>query len=186
MTALYMISKYITFPGAYMKGFFEHIVCRMLKADIYSAEKYVKNNALSGHVYIIPPTGAAKSFLVCFLPGLFNFILGAASYAVSIVTLGFLGVRYWDIFSGTRNPMFFVYCVLLYFSASIMCNLFPYYEDAEHMWKKLYGKKNRTPLILKILLFIPSAVILVGAYIERYALSLLINIALTVCMFALQ
>ncbi len=183
MKTVYVISKYFTFPGSFSKGFLEHIVCRMLGVNIYAADKYVSRNELSGHVAVLPPTGYVKSFFVCLLPGLFNFILGAAGYFCSLFTLGLLGVGFNDAFSSSKAPLFFVYCFFLWFGGSMMCNLFPYDEDARHMWKMLYGSANKAGLFAKIVLFIPTIVIMVGATLEKYGLTLLMTAALAVFIF---
>ena len=183
MKTVYVTSKYITFPGSFSKGFLEHVVCRMLGVNIYAADKYVSRNELSGHIAVLPPSGYLKSFFVCFLPGLLNFIIGAAGYFCALSTLGLLGVGFNDAFSGSKAPLFFVYCFFLWFGVSMMCNLFPYYEDAQHMWKTLYSHGNRAGLFAKIILFIPAVVIYAGAYLERYGLTLLINIAIAVFIF---
>ncbi|MCL2508712.1 MAG: hypothetical protein FWF05_06005 [Oscillospiraceae bacterium] len=183
MKTIYVISKWLTFPGAFMKGFFEHLTCRLLKVKIYEADKYVTNNLLSGHVYMLPPESAAKSFFVCFLPGLLNFLFGLGSYAAALMTLGYLGVGFTDAQSQTQNPMFVFYCVLLYFGASMMCNIFPYRDDISHARELLYGGESKSGGAAKVLFFIPAAVMKAGSVLERYGLTVLFNIALAAFIF---
>lgn len=183
MKIIYVISKYVTFPGSFSKGFLEHVVCRLLGVNIYAADKYVSRNELSGHVAVLPPKGVLKSFFVCFLPGLLNFLIGAAGYFCSLFMLGLLGVGFNDAFSGLRLPLFFVYCFFLWFGGSFMCNLFPYIEDAQHMWQTLYSAESKAGAFAKIVLFIPAAIIFVGSYLEKYGITLVVNIALAVFIF---
>lgn len=183
MKAVYVISKYVTFPGSFSKGFLEHVVCRLLGVNIYAADKYISRNELSGHVAVLPPQGYIMSFLICLLPGLVNFLIGAAGYFCSLSTLGILGVGFYDFFSGSKIPMFFVYCFFFWFGGSFMCNLFPYYEDTQHMWETLYSSGSKAGAFAKIVLFIPSVIIFAGSYLEKYGITLIINIALAVFVF---
>jgi len=184
MKTIYVISKWLTLPGAFMKGLFEHISCRLLGLKIYDADRYVKNNMLSGHVYMLPAEGAGRSFFACFLPGLLNFLFGIGSYAAALTTLGYLGVRYTDAYSQSTNPvMFTTYCFLLWFGVSFMCNLFPYKDDIAHAWALLYGKESTAGGFAKVIFFIPAVIMKVGAALERCGLTLLFNIALTAFIF---
>ena len=183
MKTIYVISKFFTFPGSFTKGFLEHVVCRILGVDIYAADRYVSRNELSGHVAILPPKGYVKSFFVCFLPGLFSFLIGAGGYFCSLFTLGLLGVGFNDAFSGAKLPLFFVYCFFLWFGGSFMCNLFPYSEDTLHMWKTLYSPQSKANAFAKAFLFIPALIIYIGTFLEKFGLTLIINIAVAAFVF---
>lgn len=183
MKIIYVITKLITFPGAFSKGFLEHIFCRIFKVNIYAADKYVTTNTLSGHVSMLPHDGYLRSFFVCFLPGAVNFIIALGGYACAVSTLGIMGIRISDPFTGLKNPLFFLYVVFFWFFGSMMCNLFPYYDDALHAWKTIYGKDSKANIFAKVILFIPSAVFTAGAYLEKYGITFLVNIALGVFMF---
>ena len=90
------------------------------------------------------------------------------------MTLGYLGIDVVDPVSGAFSPMFIVYCLVYLFGASFFNSLFPYTEDAVHMWKMIYGKESKTNFVGKIFAFIPSVIIVIGAFVERYCISFLL------------
>jgi hypothetical protein len=48
------------------------------------------------------------------------------------------------------------------------------------LWDKLYGKNNTANIIWKILLFIPSACMVAGAFIEKYSINILLAVGFVV------
>ena len=184
MTWLYVLTKTIYFPGSFLKGFWEHVICRLLGVDIYAADTYLPRNRLCGHVAIIPPLSAVKSFFVCFLPSLLNLSLGFPAFVAGVVTLGFMGVDVIDPMSGKFCPMFILYVVLYLFGASCLCSMFPYVEDATHLWRTHYGKDSTATGAGKVLAFLPTCVMMVGAYLEKYCVTFFVSIALLVYWIA--
>lgn len=236
----YVFSKYLTFIGTAMKGFWEHVYCQLSEIFVEDA-RYFQANILCGHVDHTMTTTRTKSFLVCWIPGLINAIFGFA-FAIG----GYLGLFNLRVYHA--NIIFWVYIVMLYLGISFLTNLFPLYEDALNNWDMLYNhdcdeqtkqtilkqrkelkekakadkaanalamkqyeaeqkaSKNQhtnktkeankppvlkkvenikvaipqTPLVWKILLFIPSLIMLVGSFLEKYGLTLLINIIIVV------
>ena len=49
MTTLYIITKYLTFPGALVRGFFEQLVCRICGIPVED-NRIVRRDELSGHI----------------------------------------------------------------------------------------------------------------------------------------
>ena len=49
MTVIYVISKYITVIGSILKGFWEHLFCRILGVPVSDA-RYLQATELCGHV----------------------------------------------------------------------------------------------------------------------------------------
>lgn len=180
MKLLYTLAKAVYFPGTFMKGFFEHITCRLLGVKIYAADRYVTRTPLSGHVSMISPEQPYKSFFVCLLPFLGNLLIGLPAFALGVLTLGYMGVDVIDPLSGTFCPMFPVYCLLYLFGSACLCNLFPYHEDAAHMWKMLFGKDDQHHPIGKVLCFIPASLLTGGAFLERYSITFLLSLGLLV------
>ena len=75
MTAFYYITKYITFPGAYVRCFWEQIICRICKVPVED-NRYLRQDELAGHIdHEFMPT-ARSAFALCFVPAFFN-ALGA-------------------------------------------------------------------------------------------------------------
>ena len=177
MTFLYILTKTIFFPGTFLKGFWEHVTCRMLGVEIYAANSYLSRNRLCGHVSMVPAPTAAKSFFVCFLPGFLNFFLGFPAFAVGVVTLGFMGVDVIDPLTGKFCPLFILYVLLYLFGASCMCSLFPCTEDARHLWRTHYGSESTASAAGKIFAFLPTCVMTVGAVLEKFSVTFFVCIA---------
>ncbi len=180
MTWLYVLTKMIYFPGSFLKGFWEHVICRLLRVDIYAADTYMSRNRLCGHVSMIPSPNAAKSFFVCFLPSLLNLSLGYPAFAAGVVTLGFMGVDVVDPMSGKFCPLFILYVILYLFGASCLCSLFPYTDDVLHLWRTHYGKDSTASGAAKVLAFLPTCLMIAGAYLERYCVTFFASIAVLV------
>ena len=169
MNIIYVISKYVTVVGALLKGFWEHLFCRMLGVPVSDA-RYLQANELCGHVDHDFTKTKATTFFLCYLPGLMNRLFG---YGMTIGS--FIGLFYLKM--TIANPIFWVYIVLLYFGVSLLTNNAPLYEDALNNWDLLYGKDSKTNIFAKIFAFIPSVYFIVSAWLEKNALGLLIFIA---------
>ncbi len=176
MDKLYIASKYVTFIGAVLKGFWEHLFCRILGVPVQDA-RYLQATELCGHVEHDFTKSKLTTFLLCYLPGFMNRLFG-----YGMLISGFLGLFYVE--ASAEYPIFWVYIVMLYLGVSLMCNNAPLYEDALNNWDLLYGKEQGTNPILKVLAFIPSVYILASAWIEKYALSLLAYI-IAIVIFAI-
>ena len=172
MNAVYVISKYVTVVGSVLKGFWEHLFCRMLGIPVQDA-RYLQANELCGHVEHDFTKTRGRTFFLCYLPGFMNRIFGYGMTIGSFLGLFKLEVR-------TEAPIFWVYIVMLYLGISLLCNNAPLYEDALNNWDLIYGKGKKTNIIFKILAFIPSVYFIVSAWLEKYAVSLLIFIVLIV------
>lgn len=168
MEKIYVVSKYITFIGAILKGFWEHLYCRILGVPVQDA-RYLQANELCGHVEHDFTKSRLTTFLVCYLPGLMNRVFGYGMFLG-----GFLGLFHVEV--GAENTIFWVYAVMLYLGVSLLCNNAPLYEDALYNWDMLYGKDQKTNIVVKILAFIPSVYFIVSALMEKYAISLLLYI----------
>lgn len=170
MNIIYVISKYLTVVGALLKGFWEHLFCRMLAVPVQDA-RYLQANELCGHVEHDFTKKKGTAFFLCYLPGFMNRLLGYGMFIGSYVSLFVLKL--------SKTAVLFGVCiVLLYLGVSLLCNNAPLYEDALNNWDLLYGKnEKKTNVIVKILAFIPSVYFLISAWLEKHAVSLLIFIA---------
>ncbi|MBQ8228870.1 MAG: hypothetical protein IJZ88_07650 [Clostridia bacterium] len=142
MKILYLISKYITLPGAVVKGLWEHITCGALKVLVEDG-RYLQANELCGHVDHELTSSKAKTFLLSFIPTLINgllaFFLGGA---------GFMGLFMLKVVppapaegSASQPIAFWLYIVLFYLGVSFFCNMFPLFEDALNNWGLIYQSK---------------------------------------------
>lgn len=168
MTIIYVISKYLTIIGTSLKAFWEQLFCRILQIPVQDAS-YLSSTELCGHIEHEFTESKVKSFLLCYLPGAMNRFFG---YGMLIG--GYLGLFYLEVSS--EDTIFWVYLAMLYVGISLMCNNAPLYEDALLNWDLLYGKEQKTNIVVKVLAFIPSVYFIVSALMEKYAISLLLYI----------
>lgn len=163
MVTLYEILKMITFPGALLKGFLEHLFCRIFKIPVEYSD-YMQRNELCGHVeHLLTPHKG--SFAICFGPHIIMGLLGCFIAFPGAMGLFYIGSFNW------------LSVILLYVGISFLMNAFPLVEDALNMWSELYSSDSKG--ISKVLLAIPAAIMYCGAYLERYCVTLL-----TSCAFA--
>ena len=166
MNVIYVISKYITVVGSVLKGFWEHLFCRMLGVPVQDA-RYLQANELCGHVEHDFTKTKPVTFFLCYLPGMMNRLF---SYGMTIGS--FAGLFY--LKATSENPIFWVYIVMLYLGVSLLTNNAPLYEDALNNWDLLYGKDSKTNIAAKIFAFIPSVWFIASAWLEKYAVGLLV------------
>lgn len=165
MTALYVITKYLTFPGALVRGFWEHIICRICKVPVED-NRIIKSDETSGHIeHELMPT-ARSAFAICFVPAFLNGIL--ALFLAIGSTLGLFLFEMSDIASTIVN------IVSYWFAFSLYVNSYPMIEDALNMKEKVFKQGN----ILQKILYIPGFIgCYIGAYLERYCLTFVIAVA---------
>lgn len=171
MTVLYIISKFLTFPGAYLHAFLEHVACRSCKCLIES-DGYLRFDEACGHVEHTLPDSKGKAAYIALMPGTLGFIGGVLMTAAGLVPLTTLGITAKD-----SLPMFIIYILLSYVGLSSLCNLFPLVEDALNSWEMIYGK-NGANIFVKIILFIPSVINVAGAFAEKYCVNILLAAAI--------
>lgn len=171
MTGLYILTKYLTFPGALTRGMWEQIVCRFSKVPVED-NHYLRKDEMSSHIEHEFMQTARSAFAVCFVPFLFQLIGSVFLGVMPSILLLYLG------FNG--DILFTVASVVSYwFAASLLSNCFPLIEDVLNMTEKVYGKGN----ILQKIFYTPGiAILYVGAYLERYCLSFILVVAATVAL----
>ena len=161
MVILYEIIKILTFPGALLKGFLEHLFCRIYKVPVEYSD-YMQRNELCGHVeHLLAPKKG--SFGICFGPHLIMLILGLVIAFPGAMQLFYIGTFSW------------LSVILLYVGVSFLVNCFPLVEDALNMWEHLFSAESKP--VSKVLLAVPAAVMYAGAYLERYCVTLLTGLA---------
>ncbi len=170
MTGLYVFLKYLTFPGALVRGMWEQRVCRSSKVPVED-NRYLRGDEMIGHIeHEFMPT-ARSAFAICFVPFFFN-MLGAVIFGL-IPTIMLLYLQFKGLFLG-------ISCAVSYwFAASLFCNAFPLVEDAMNMVDKVYHSGN----ILQKILYAPGvAITYVGAYLEKYCLTFVFSIGFTIAV----
>ena len=191
MTVFYVLSKILTFPGALTKALFEQIMCRIFKCPVED-NRYLRTDKMCGHIEHEAIKSPVKSYLFCFIPGLLNFLLGCTIGLFPLVNILNLGnysgfvVFPQELSQSVQNPEMLEtpaktldLAIIFFFawvSISLLSNLFPIIKDAVIM-KEQY--KN-LPTALKIIFFPGYIGMQVGARLEKFGLTFLILIALTV------
>ncbi len=168
MTGLYIFIKYLTFPGALVRGMWEQMVCRLWKTPVED-NRYLRKDEMASHIehdLMEKPSGA---FAICFGPALMN-LLGA--FVLALVPILFtLYARIDD------TVMTVINLVAYWFAVSLFTNAFPLIEDAMNMTEKVYKKGN----ILQKIIYTPGvALTYAGAYLERYCITFLLAVVATV------
>lgn len=176
MTALYIASKILTFPGAYIRGFWEHLTCKILGLPV-EVPGYLRIDEACGHVEHALANKGFAAYLIATGPGFMNFCTGFWLFWAGYMNLDYMGITYHD-----SVPLFVLYVLMTYVGISMLCNLFPLVEDAMNLRDLLYSQKKGNALG-RILAFIPSTVAYIGAYLEKYCITLVIWIALMIYCF---
>ncbi len=175
MTTLYIITRFITFPGAMIRAFWEQIICRIHKAGVED-NRYLRNDEMCSHVEheFMPKAGSA--FAICFVPMILQLALALLISAPAAFDILYLGT-----FS---FPMGLIDIACLWIGFSLVVNCFPSVEDAMNMMDKLYhGNAN---IFQKVIFALGAGICYVGSFIERYCLTFLSSVVLlVVCVFAI-
>lgn len=167
MTFLYVLTKYLTFPGAYVRCMWEQIICRIIKVPVED-NRYMRDDEVGGHVEHELAEKPRGAFALCFVPALFN-------------SIGIFWLLIFPVFlrAGSAAATIFS-CFSVWFALSLFCNSFPMIEDAINMYEKVYKKGN----ILQKIFYTPAmAIVFVGAYLERYCITFIIGVAAIICIF---
>lgn len=176
MKTLYIIGKYITFPGAYLRGFWEQIACRLLGIPVENA-KYLRNDEACGHIeHGLAPTHS-KAYFVSTLPGFMNMITGWPLFLMGFLNLRYLGITPYD-----SVPLFVLYVLSLYVGVSLLCCQFPLREDIMFYYEKAYVDKE-AGIIARIFAFIPTIVTRIGAFLEAYSVPVIFWIIVLAVLF---
>ena len=167
MSILYIITKYITFPGALLRCFWEQFMCKIGKVPIEN-NKCLQVNEMCGHIEHEIVDNKVKSFFNAFIPGPIVFIAGITFLISPLINLGYLEI------SGTALKI--VMYVMLYLALSMLTNIFPSIEDAIVMWENYKELK----VSLKILFSVGAVTMYVGAYLEKYSVTFFTNAIIAV------
>ena len=164
MTSLYILIRHLTFPGAIMKGFWQQVVCRICKVPVED-NRYLRNDEMCGSVEHEFMPKARGAFALCFVPAFMNALIGCLLLVVPevIFLMGF-----------GSAPLKILSAVSLWFGLSLYLNSYPLIEDAMNMMNKVFRHGN----ILQKIFYAPAAALLyIGAYLERYNVTLIFALA---------
>ena len=179
MTLLYVILKFLTFPGTYVKGFWEHLTCKILGLPVESSA-YLTTNELCGHVDHSLPKKPSEAFLLAIGPSVMNLFIGASVLSAGYKLIFDMGISYYE-----SRTAFVLGVFLIYIGISFLCNIFPMVEDAMNLYDILYAQKKGNA-VGRIFAFVPTALVYAGAYLERYCVISILWIVLVVAVSVLN
>lgn len=170
MTALYELTRLLTFPGAYVRCFWEQIVCRICGIPVED-NRYLRGDELSGHIdHELAPT-ASSAFAICFVPAFFN--------AIGALMLAVLPVAYVFVYETTDVLLTLLCAVSYWLACSLYINSYSLIEDAKNMMVKIFVEGN----IFQKIIYAPGFVFLyIGSYLERYNVTFLSTLIATVVL----
>ncbi len=171
MTTVYLIAKIITFPGAFLKAFWEHCMLRLLRVPVEDTS-FLRLNELFGHIEHRLIKSRGKNAVFCLVPGLLNGLLALPLLLTGALNLFYLGIGWRDAVTGLTNIMFFVYIIMLWVGLSLWCSKYPLFEDVVQLREQIYGENAGAAA--KVLLFVPTVIVYIGAFLERYGINVLI------------
>ena len=128
MKLIYVIFKFLLFPGTFVRGVWEHITCKILHLPVES-EGYLRPDEACGHVEHALATTPWSAWLMATGPGFMMFNAGMAFLYAGVLNIFYLGVTPYD-----SLPLFIFYVIMIYLGVSFLCSLFPLTEDILNYW----------------------------------------------------
>lgn len=171
MRILYVIGKYLTFPGAYLRAFWEHMTCLLLGLPVEHTG-HLRADEMCGHIEHILPKKAFAAYISATAPGVMGLISGLPLAVLGIMNLRFMGIAFAD-----SAVLFIVYIVLTYVGVSIMCCLHPQFEVAQNLWDITLGKlrsKDKKSVVGGVFMFLPALFTYIGAVLERFSVPIFV------------
>ncbi len=162
MRIVYIIVKCLTLPGAMLHAFFEHMCCRASKIIVEDARTVQMNEMLSHVDHELIKRGGA-SFDFCFIPFIFNLLLGFLALSHGTVTVYYFG-RFNDILAW----------ISLYLGISLLTNLFPQIEDVMMLKENFFQGEKKVSRFFVAPFY---GILYAGAYLEKFGLTLITSIA---------
>ena len=172
MRIINKIVKILTFPAAFLKGFWEQLLCKMMGCPVES-KKIFQSGEMAGHIEHEPFPTAAKSFWFCFVSGFMMFLTGLLFAVPAVINLFY--------FDATSPVIRFFSIFYLYVALGAFTNLFPSIEDGLMMWERYKDMKKGAKII-----FAPAAVIMyIGSFAETNGITFATNCLLAAAMLLL-
>ena len=172
MRVINKIVKILTFPSAFLKGFWEQLLCKMMGCPVES-KKIFQSGEMAGHIEHEPFPTAAKSFWFCFVTGFMMFLTGLLFAVPAVVNLFYLDAS---------SPILkFFSIIYLYCAFGAFTNMFPSIEDGLMMWEKFKGMKKAG----KIILAPAAAIMYIGSFAETNGITFATNCLLAAAMLVL-
>lgn len=165
MTILYVITRGLTFFGAVLRNFWEHVACRILKIPVEDTRVFRKDE-MCGHVEHELCESLKQSFFVVWFPFTMNFLMGVACLLTGSYRLFFIG----------EKDSLQTYA-LVWLGVSYLANCAPSFEDMLTLKGYLFSERSK---VKKVVLSPFFAVVCSSAYLEKYSLTFILSIAFAV------
>ena len=178
MRTLYIITRILTFPGAYLRGFWEQLTCRILGLPV-EIPGYLRIDEACSHVEHALAKKGFASYLMATGAGFMNFMTGLPTFLAGFMNLRYMGLTPYD-----NLGYFIFYVIITYVGFSMLCNIFPLVEDAMNLFDVAY-KQKKMNIVGRIVLAIPSAITFAGAYLEKYCITFIALAAAIVLSFVI-
>lgn len=166
MTKLYIATRIITFFGAWLRTFWEHLACRICKIPVEDIRPF-RADELCGHIEHSLVEKRNHAFFVSWFPFTMNFVLACAFLLTGSYRIFYLGDY------GTLSAYIF-----LWLGISCAANCAPAFEDVLSFKDFFYGKGKN--VFLKIIVSPFYAVFCGSSVLEQYSLTFLMSIAFAV------
>lgn len=165
MTVLYIITRYVTFCGALLRAFWEHVACRLCLVPVEDVRP-LRADELCGHVEHDLTRSLKQAFLVCWLPFTMNFFIGCS----------FLLTGAYRLFYLVETTSLQAYG-LVWLGVSFLANCTCSFEDVLSFKEQLYGGKSK---FLKVVLSPFFWVCYASSFLERYSITFVLSVAFAV------
>ena len=165
MGMIYAGTRILTFFGAYLRTFWEHVACRLCKIAVEDIRAF-KSGEMCGHVEHEMVKKTSHSFIVCWLPFTMNFFIGCMLLMSGAYKLIYIGA----------TDSAFDYAAL-WLGISCLTNCSPSFEDAIAFKDNLYKGGGFTRKIILTPFFV---VFYVMSFLERFGLTLLLAIGFSI------
>ena len=162
MTNLYVVTRVLTFFGAMMRAFWEHVACRICGVPIEDVRAF-KVSELCGHVEHELERNKKRIFLICFLPFIMNFV-----FSCLFLLSGAYRVAYIGDFKSVTSWVF------LWLGISFAANCVPSFEDVLCFKEAFYNAETKT--IVKVILAPFYGIIYGFGILERYSITFVVAI----------
>ena len=190
MKIVFLITKVVTWPGAFLKGFWEHVACRTLKLRV-TDRSYLPADWHCGHARHEPAMSPARAWFLALLPYIPQRILGWLFLGASFAPILLFGLR-----GKSETQWFWPELVALFLGLSLLCNSFPQWDDAKLLWHVFYSKPDADELEVfrpkyaglagKIIFAPANAFFMAGAWLERHGIPAFVTLAVTIAAIALK
>ncbi len=180
MRILYVIGKFITFPGAFLRGFWEHLTCLLLGLPVEHSG-YLRADEMCGHIEHILPKKAGAALISATAPGIMGLITGLPTAVMGLANLRIMGVEF-----GDSPVLFILYVLMAYVGVSVMCCLHPQFEVAQNLWDITLDKlrsEDKKSVAGGVFMLLPALWTYIGSVLERFSVPFFLWAAVTAVIF---